>query len=279
MHRATPVNSSFRGYVAGGARATVNTIDDSQLMQEHASDFMKNESRSAIESPQNYGFTSVAAKATMDAMGKIIGSAETFISFMGGNRSFPVAGNMDDRRHRLFGLSEGDTAMYRQKDDKQQFHMTSDGGFWSAPQDKTMRMALLDENSGSQQQQGGGSRGTPSTQDGSGGAGGSGTSGGQQQMGQTSVKDSNQKAGKFIDITKEATRAAGKIVQLIVAAASGGGGGSGKDGSSSGGSSSGTVLAEANGSNFYCGGTPGQGQFAMIVTVKGPTMNVPGRIG
>jgi hypothetical protein len=94
-------------------------------------------------------------------------------------------------------------------------------------------------------------------------------------MGQTSLKGSNQQAGKFIDITKDATRAAGKIVQLIVAAASGGGGGS-KAGSSG---SSGSVLAEANGSNFYCGGTPGQGQFAMIVAVKGPTMNVPGRIG
>jgi hypothetical protein len=209
-------------------------------------------------------------------MGKVTGCAETFISFMGGNRSFPVAGNMDDRRHRLFGLSEGDTAMFRQRDDKQQFHMTSDGGFWSAPQDKTMRMALLDENSGSQQQQGGGSGdgSSPSAQDASSGAGGSGTSGGQRQMGQTSLKSQNQQAGKFVDITKDATRAAGKIVQLIVAAASGGGGGSGRAGSSSG-----NVLAEANGSNFYCGGTPGKGQFAMIVTVKGPTMNVPGRIG
>jgi phage gp45-like len=86
--------------------------------------------------------------------GSIIGSAETFISYMGGNRSFPVAGNIDDRRHRLKNLDPGDSAMYRTKDDYQQFHMTTDGGFWSAPQDKTVRLALIDQNSGQQQQQG-----------------------------------------------------------------------------------------------------------------------------
>ena len=69
----------------------------------------------------------------------------------------------------------------------------------------------------------------------------------------------------------------------------GSGGGSSKDGSSSGGSSSGgssssqnqgTVLAEASSdSKFYCGGTPKKGKYALIVTVKGPTINVPGRIG
>ena len=56
-------------------------------------------------------------------------------------------------------------------------------------------------------------------------------------------------------------------------------------GSSSGSSSSssqnqGTVLAEASSdSKFYCGGTPSKGKYALIVTVKGPTINVPGRIG
>jgi hypothetical protein len=89
----------------------------------------------------------------------------------------------------------------------------------------------------------------------------------------------------FLDITKDATRAAGKVVQLIMAQGGGGGGGGGggsKAGSSSGSSSQnqGTVLAEASSdSKFYCGGTPNKGKFALIVTVKGPTINVPGRIG
>lgn len=143
MHRATPLNTSFRAFSSGGARSVVDKVNDGTLMQEMAGNFMKNETRDAIESPQNYGFTSVVHDAERDAAGKITGSAETFISFIGGNRSFPVAGNMDDRRHRLFGLEKGDTAMFRGKDDQQQFHMAGDGGHWSAPEGKTVRMALV----------------------------------------------------------------------------------------------------------------------------------------
>lgn len=263
MHRATPSTTSFRAYVGGGGRASVMSVDDTQLMQEHNSSFMASEARQAIESPQNYGFTSVAAPPTMDEFGNVTACAECAISFMGGNRSFPVAGNMDDRRHRLYKLAQGDTAMFRQKDDKQQFHMTTDGGFWSAPQDKTVRMALLDESSGSQQSQGQGGQ-----------SGGNGSSGGGQQWGQTSLQSANQQAGKFFDITQSATRAAGKIVQLIMAAATGGGS---RDSSSSG-SDSGTVLAEMSGGNCYVGGTPQKNKFALVVTVAGPTINVPGRI-
>jgi hypothetical protein len=109
---------------------------------------------------------------------------------------------------------------------------------------------------------------------------------GGMQMGQKALKDKNQKASIFMDMTKDATRSAGKIVQLIMAQASGGGGGGGGGGraagSSGGGSSQdqGTVLAEASkDSKFYCGGTPKKGKYALVVTVKGPTINVPGRIG
>ena len=42
------------------------------------------------ESPQNYGFTSVVADAKKGKDGQIEQSAEGFMSFMGGNRSFPV---------------------------------------------------------------------------------------------------------------------------------------------------------------------------------------------
>src|SRR5580765_7798563 len=72
MHRATPANTSHRAYSAGGARSVVDKADDSKLMQEMAGNFMHSETRSAVESPQNYGFTSVVHEATKDANGKII---------------------------------------------------------------------------------------------------------------------------------------------------------------------------------------------------------------
>src|SRR5215471_8344559 len=113
MHRATPNSSSLRAYTSGGARGLVDTVDDGQLMQAHSGTFMSNEARGGIESPQNYGFTSVNMPADKGADGKITGSAETFISFMGGSRAFPVSGPIDDRRHRLMNLGSGDVAMYR----------------------------------------------------------------------------------------------------------------------------------------------------------------------
>ena len=259
MHRATPANSSFRAYVAGGARATVNTVDDSKLMQEHASDFMSNESRSAIESPQNYGFTSVAAAATKDAMGKVVACAETFISFMGGNRSFPVAGAMDDRRHRLKGLLSGDVAMFRQATDFLQMHLSADGGFLTAARDKTVRLQLLDQDSGQQQQQSG--AGAQTTDGSSGGT--SGTSGGQQQqeMGQKAVYQDGQKTYRFLDVTKDETRASGTAVRTYL--------------------SDGKVYLDVNSDKtVYVGGSKdGGGQFQMLVTIKGPCTNAKGKMG
>ena len=72
MHRATPLNSSFRAFSGGGTRSAIDTIDDSKLMQEMAGNFMNGESRKGVEAPQNYGFTSVVMPAIKDALGKII---------------------------------------------------------------------------------------------------------------------------------------------------------------------------------------------------------------
>jgi hypothetical protein len=82
------------------------------MMQESMGNFMSNEARKAIEAPQNYGFSSVVKAATKGADGKIKESAEGFVSFMGGNRSFPVMGIMDDRRYRPMGLKEGENSQY-----------------------------------------------------------------------------------------------------------------------------------------------------------------------
>ena len=94
MHRATPLNSSFRGYVAGGARSVVDKIDDSKLIQEMSGNFMKGETRSAVESPQNYGFTSVAHEATKDAMGRIIDGAEVAMQQKDQVGEFSVSGTI-----------------------------------------------------------------------------------------------------------------------------------------------------------------------------------------
>jgi hypothetical protein len=251
MHRATPANTSHRAYSSGGARSVVDKVDDSKLMQEMAGNFMANETRSAIEAAQNYGFTSVVHAATKDALGKIIDGAETFMSFIGGNRSFPAAGNMDDRRHRLFGLAEGDTAMFRGKDDKQQFHMTGDGGFWSAPLGKMMRMALVPA---AQQQQGAGAKQT----DASGGGGGSQQQG-QQQRGQKPVKDDNQKSNYFVEVTSDASRVSGKNTHLML-----------DDGK--------VYVHVADDKKVYLGGKKGEHIFSPVMTAAGASSNVLARI-
>jgi phage gp45-like len=152
MHRATPLNTAFRSYTAGGARTVIAEADDKKLMQESKGNFMKGETRQEVESPQNYGFTSVVMPADKDEQGNIKMGAEGFVSFMGGNRSFPVTTIMDDRRHRLKELEKGDTAIYRTKDDRQQFHMSEQGTFWSTRNDRINRIALVDPPQ--QQQQG-----------------------------------------------------------------------------------------------------------------------------
>lgn len=151
--RASPFESSHRAYHAGGTRSTIEEADDSKLMQEHKGNFSKGESRGGVESPQNYGFTSVVHKADKDDNGKIEMGAESFVSFQGGNRSFPVYGATDDRRHRLHGLKEGDSAMFRGKDDRQQFHLSGDGNYMTSRSDRKQRIALVDPPEDKQQQQ------------------------------------------------------------------------------------------------------------------------------
>jgi phage gp45-like len=225
MHRATPLTSSFRAYVAGGSRATVPEVDDTKLMQESLGNFMSNEARKAIEAPQNYGFTSVVADAMKGSGGKIQQSAETFVSFMGGNRSFPVFGNMDDRRHRLINLAKdaakGATAMFGMKEWGQQILNTVDGIFMTGNTQKKIRFQLVDNQNGKTQQQMRGAKELPrkfrsksgvefdietfivdqvEARDGSGGGG----SGGGQSTGATGQKTLHKEnSSKYLEMTKD----------------------------------------------------------------------------
>jgi phage gp45-like len=281
MHRQTPLNTSFVGYTAGGARSTVDKVDDTTQMQEMSGSFMANETTDKIESPQNYGFTSHNFEAEKDAMGKIIACAETFISFLGGSRSLPVTGPIDDRRHRLFNLKQGDTAMFRGRGDKQQVHMTQDGTYHSAPQDKTIRMQLVpsDSETNSTQQQQGGQQGSGSSSSagsqslgvealadggssgGSGGSsGGQGQGGQQKKRGQKAIYEDGKDSYRFMDLTKDKTRASGTNVHLMLQDKK-------------------TYVHVADDKNVYAGGEKGQGSFAKVVTVKGPAKNVLGKVG
>jgi phage gp45-like len=256
MHRATQLNIAFRSFTAGGARSVVHQADDSKLMQEMGGSFMSGESRQRIESPQNYGFTSVVMDA--DQGGKK--GAETFISFMGGGRSIPVAGPMDDRRHRLQKLEKGDVAMFRTKSDQQQFHLTQDGGYWSAPDNKTVRMQLV-----KQQQQGGssggsGSGGGGSARDTSGGSGGqSGAGGAGGQNGQQSVYKDGNNSVQFVDVTKDKTRLSGNEAHLML--------------------SDGDSYVHCISQKTYLGGRQDKHQFALVETTQGPAYNVYARVG
>jgi hypothetical protein len=140
MHRATPADTLHRAYNAGGSRATISAVDDNPLMQEMAGNFMKGETRSAIEAPQNYGFTSVVRDASKSGDGQLNECAEGFVSFMGGNRSFPICTIMDDRRYRLKELQKGDVAMFDYL--QHQIHLNTDGVFVTGRTDKKMKFQL-----------------------------------------------------------------------------------------------------------------------------------------
>lgn len=167
MHRSTGANTVHRAYSSGGSRTLIDQIDDKTLMQGMKGSALKGETRKDVESPQNYGFTSVVADATKGKDGQIEQCAEGFMSYMGGNRSFPVCTVMDDRRHRLKGLSDdaakGATAMYGQKEWGQQYLNTEDGQYITGNKEKKNRMQLVENQNGKKQPAGQGSR-SPSTQ-------------------------------------------------------------------------------------------------------------------
>lgn len=238
MHRATPLNTSFRAYSAGGARALIDKIDDAKLMQESGGSFMKGESRSKIESPQNFGFTSVVMPADKDKDGNVTGSAEAFMSFMGGNRSFPVAGVMDDRRHRLKELEEGCVALFSPKEWGQQMLMHKDGVFLSGNKGKKVRLQLV-ENKNQQQQSRDGEEGQQ-----------------QKATGQKTLH--KEESTQYLDIGTDATESVNKHHKIML---------DDKE-----------TSVEVVDKAVYLGGLKGKHLFAKVLTESGPAFNVYARI-
>jgi Gp45 protein len=112
MHRQTPLTAGFVGYTSGGSRTLIHEIDDSTNMQQMKGSMMFGEAREKVESPQNYGFSSVVRPATKGKDGKIEDCAEGFMSYFGGNRTGSFCAVMDDRRYRPLGLKPGENCQY-----------------------------------------------------------------------------------------------------------------------------------------------------------------------
>jgi len=200
MHRQSPLTAGYVGYTGGGARALVDEINDGPMMQEMKGSFMVGESREKIESPQNYGFTSVVMPAKKGKDGQVEECAEAYINFLGGSRSFPVASVMDDRRFRLKELKPGDVAMFDHL--QHQFHFNDKGMFMTGRTDKKIKFQLFDPPQ--DDQSGGGGGGGASTRAGeSSSDSSSSSSGGNKKKGQ---KQRHDKEGKqSIEMTKDKT--------------------------------------------------------------------------
>lgn len=151
MHRATPANSSFRAYSAGGARALLQKVgealpfDDLKEVQEVAASFMRGEMRKGIEHMQQYGMTSVPFDPDEGKNGAPGLGPEAFVQFIGGNRSFPSMGPVDDRRHRMRGLAPGDVSIFSGKESGQNLHLNGIGTFLSQFPGKKMRLQIVEK--------------------------------------------------------------------------------------------------------------------------------------
>ena len=88
------------------SRAIINAVNDSGGVQIVQMGGFSGEVLAGIERFQNFGFTSVPKKPDSS------GTAEAVVVFPGGNRSHGIIVALEDRRFRITGLAEGESAMY-----------------------------------------------------------------------------------------------------------------------------------------------------------------------
>lgn len=119
MRRSSTADAAKRAYL-GASRATIGKVSDGKKMQEVDLDITSDETRSGVERPQNYGFSSVPLAPSSNGE-----AAEAIIVGMGGSRSHPVVVAIDDRRHRPKDLQGGESIQY--DDQGQKVHLTRDG--------------------------------------------------------------------------------------------------------------------------------------------------------
>jgi phage baseplate assembly protein V len=116
--RETVRGAARRAYLAI-ARGTLKEADDKKKLQELSISLFAEETKVQVERFQNYGTTSVPKKRKDEE-----NAAEHITAFLGSNRSHAVIIVLDDRRYRLYGLEEGESALY--DDQQQKLHFKRD---------------------------------------------------------------------------------------------------------------------------------------------------------
>ena len=217
MVNRTSVRDASRRAQTHASRATLRELNSKPYWAEAKQlDIMANETATDVEYAEGYGATGVPAKqdpedddqqggessqasvgggpggegGTQGAQGKQPkgDAAEAIVIYLNGSRSHPVIISIGDRRHRLVELEEGDYALHRLKDDRQQVLLHKEGTFLSTRNDKVMRIALVPKPQDDQQQQ-------------DQGRGGGAQQGGKKKKsyGQKTAKPDNEKSDVYID--------------------------------------------------------------------------------
>src|SRR5262245_24583072 len=128
--RSTVRDAAYRAFLAM-TRGTLTKTDDEKLMQEVEIDLLAGEYMTQVERFQQYGFTAVANPPKKEDDKKI---AEMLVTFIGGNRDHAIVMAIDDRRHRLIKLKDGEVAIY--DDQGQKVYVKRDMILTSVPKPK-----------------------------------------------------------------------------------------------------------------------------------------------
>jgi phage gp45-like len=140
MKYTTPRDSADR-HGNSLSRTTVQTVDDTTIVQNKKLNGYADETMDKIEHFHPYGFTNVVQGPT--GQGENAQSAESMTMFMGSNRSHGVSIVNGDRRYRLFKLAAGEVALH--DDQGHQIHIRRDGVYVSAPNSKKIVGQIMND--------------------------------------------------------------------------------------------------------------------------------------
>jgi phage gp45-like len=117
MWRSTVRDAAHRAYLAV-TRGTLKKTADDKFWQYADINLFSGETIKNVERIQQYGITTRPLPEKDD---KDKHPAEVIVAFLGGNRAHPMIFGIDDRRHRLKNLQEGEMAIY--DDQGQRIHI------------------------------------------------------------------------------------------------------------------------------------------------------------
>jgi phage gp45-like len=161
--RTTLQHAWMTGRTAGGSRATAREYDDDHLCQQiKKADVFHSETPSDFERFQPIGMTNVPIKqqekqgqgqsvSSQQSAGTDQGSgdfnnsqpqgpaSEVMMNYMNGSRSHPVAGMVEDRRVRPYGMSEGEGAVYAPDGSEQMLYFKENGTYLVTLDNKSVK--------------------------------------------------------------------------------------------------------------------------------------------